>query len=78
MADHLDPRLSIGTRFGDLEIVAVVPHATRPATWAVAARHNDGTYSTWTAEAEASKSVPTHGFGTIEEALADMLRRARS
>ena len=76
--------LSIGDRFGDdLEIIAVIPHATRDRTWIVVGRSPDNTYATWTASRRALDALPvlsngTSDFSSLAEALADMLRRARS
>jgi hypothetical protein len=75
--------LGIGDRIGDgFEVAAAVPHATRDRTWIVVGRR-DGTYATWTASREASGILPIPmedyiGFTGVVDALADMLRRARS
>lgn len=59
--------VAVGTRIGELEVIAVIAHATRRATWAVAARCDDGTFSTWTAGMESGDFVSKHGIKTVEE-----------
>jgi hypothetical protein len=76
--------LSIGDRVGDdFEIIAAIPHATRDRTWIAAGRRGDGTYATWTASRSALDALPVLSDGTcnfteVVDALADMVRRARS
>ncbi len=75
--------LAIGDRVGDdFEIIAVIPHATRPGIWAVTGQRN-GTFSTWTASRTALDALPVivdsaHYFTDVADARADMLHRART
>jgi hypothetical protein len=43
----------------------------------VAARREDGSYWTWTADTDSRELVKTLGFVTVQEALSDTLKRAR-
>ena len=75
MGEHLGPRLSVGSLVGDHGIIAVLPHAFRPETWVVVGQRDDGSYATWTT----SGGIQSHmTFWDIANALADMMRRARS
>lgn len=82
-ANRLDLGMSVGATVGEFVIIAVVPHATLPLTWAVAARRGDSVHASWTAAAAGPGEMPvildrTDGFCRVEDALAEMLRRARS
>jgi hypothetical protein len=83
MAKNLDPSISIAARVDGFVVIAVIPHATMPLTWAVVGRRDATIHATWTATAAAPGDVPrildrTDGFCRVEDALAEMLRRARS
>jgi hypothetical protein len=78
-----DPRLEVGARVGDVEVIAAVPHATRERTWVLTGRAKDGSYVTWTVVIEPEGLQPTVESTTgncydVADALSDMLRRARS
>jgi len=72
--------LNIGDRVGDgFEVVAAVPHASRPGIWAVGG-HRDGTYVSFTAstvDGVVADLSDEDDFYYITDALSDMLARAR-
>lgn len=76
-AVRLDPRLTVGSRVGEYQIIAVVPHAFRPETWVVVGQDDDG-YAVWTTSESGQIAEIYFYFNDVTDALADMLRRARS
>jgi hypothetical protein len=74
----LDGAPRVGARSeDDLTVLAFVPHATREHVSVVVGQADDGYYMTWLA-LRRTLLHPTREYTRLADALAGMLRRARS
>jgi hypothetical protein len=78
----LDSCLGVGSRIGQITVLAAVPHSKLPHAWAVVGRRDDGTFGAWVVRFDAGSLALTSlddgpSLACLADALAAMLRRAR-
>jgi hypothetical protein len=80
---HLDPRLGVGSRVGQMTVLAAVPHPQYPHAWAVVGRRDNGTFGAWLVRVDTGALALTSledgpSLAKLADALAAMLLAARA
>ena len=74
MTDHLDLRVSICSWFGDVAVIAIIPHAIKNWTFFSAGRRDDGAYAVVTVVSDAAGLQPV----AVERTAGDLGSRRRT